>query len=356
MRPSLWLFGLLVFLLAGSAAPARDGVGVRQLSVVAPERDTPLSVTIWYPAEDGGEPVVVGENRIFEGTPALKGAAIRKQRFPLVLLSHGSGSRVEGMAWIATKLAETGFVVAGPNHPGTTSGDSTPAATPKIWERTGDLSAIATALTGDPNWASSIDPQRIGVLGFSLGGSTAMELAGARADLNAFVRYCDTYPAMMDCRWFRGGRGFVDGEPVKVDVLDLHNIDRGRFEQSNRDPRIASAVLVDPGLATAFTPESLAAVDIPLTFINLGSTVTIPVAVRSNALSAQVPNATYEQVDEADHFSFLPVCKPGAADFLRSVDDPDPICNENPRRSRAAIHEELVKRVKKAFKRTLRAG
>lgn len=207
MRPSISLFKVLVLLLAGSAASASDGVGVRQLSVVAPERGTPLSVTVWYPAEAGGEPVAVGENKIFEGTRALKGATIRKQRFPLVLLSHGSGSRVEGMAWIATKLAETGFVVAGPNHPGTTSGDSTPAATPKIWERTGDLSAITTALTADPYLASSIDPHRIGVLGFSLGGSTAMELAGARADLDAFVRYCDTYPAMMDCRWFRGERG-----------------------------------------------------------------------------------------------------------------------------------------------------
>ncbi len=150
MRPSISLFNVLVLLLAGSAASASDGVGVRQLSVVAPERDTPLSVTVWYPAEAGGEPVAVGESKIFEGTRALKGATIRKQRFPLILLSHGSGSRVEGMAWIATKLAETGFVVAGPNHPGTTSGDSTPAATPKIWERTGDLSAITTALTADP--------------------------------------------------------------------------------------------------------------------------------------------------------------------------------------------------------------
>ncbi|RCW23259.1 putative dienelactone hydrolase [Ciceribacter lividus] len=354
MRPSIGLFSLLVFLLAGSSVPARDGVGVRQVSIAAPERDRPLSVTIWYPAEDGGEPVAVGENRIFEGTPALKDAAIRKQRFPLVLLSHGSGSRVEGMAWIATKLAEAGFVVAGPNHPGTTSGDSTPAATPRIWERTGDLSAITTALTVDPDLASSIDPHRIGVLGFSLGGSTAMELAGARADLDAFVRYCDSYPAMMDCRWFRGGRGFVDGEPVKVDVLDLRSIDRVRFEQSNRDPRITSAVLVDPGLATAFTPDSLKAVDIPLTFINLGSAGTIPVAVRSDALAAQLPNATYEQVDEADHFSFLPVCKPAATDFLKSLGDPDPICAENPRRSRADIHLELIERVKMAFERTLK--
>ncbi len=157
-----------------------------------------------------------------------------------------------------------------------------------------------------------------------------MELAGARADLDAFVRYCDTYPAMMDCRWFRGERGFVDGEPVKVDILDLRRIDRAHFEQSNRDPRIASAVLVDPGLAAAFTPDSLNAVDIPLTFINLGSAGTIPVAVRSDVLAAQLPNATYEQVDEADHFSFLPVCKPGATDFLKSVGDQNPICAENP--------------------------
>ncbi|TCU24859.1 putative dienelactone hydrolase [Rhizobium azibense] len=340
------------FFVVTSTAPVFAGeVGLQDIRIFSHERGSALAVTIWYPSKDDGESALIGENRIFEGTPALKNASIETGRFPLVMLSHGSGSRMEGMAWIARVLAEAGFIVAGPNHPGTTSGDSTPAATSKIWERTEDISTIITALVSDSRWQASINKDRIGVLGFSLGGSTAIELAGARADLDAYARYCDDYPTMMDCRWFEGGRGFVDNNQVRVEKFDLRSINRERFEQSNRDPRIASAVLVDPGLATAFSPESVENINIPLTFINLGSIGKIPLAVLSDRLAKQVPDATYAQVDDSDHFSFLPLCKQGAANFLKSVGDPDPICEQGARRSRADIHEELAILITQAFER-----
>lgn len=297
---------------------------------------------------------MVGENRIFEGTSAGKDAAIEPGPLPMVLFSHGSGARGNSMAWIATALAENGFLVIAPNHPGTTSGDSTPQDTPKIWERTDDISTIVTSLTTNAEWSGSIDESRIGVLGFSLGGTTAMELAGARASLDAYVQYCIDYANSMDCRWFVGERGYKDGKPVDVPKLDLRTVDRPRFEQSNHDPRIRTAVLVDPGLEVAFTGESLAGIDIPLSFINLGSVGKIPVAVLSDELSKKVPGATYVQVDDADHFSFLPVCKEGASAFLKSVGEIDPIC-EPTGRERSNIHAELTRIIVNAFQRSLKA-
>jgi predicted dienelactone hydrolase len=337
-------------------ALASDAVGVRETTIHSTTRDKDLAVTVWYPSKTDGTETPVGDNRIFKGATALKDASIADGHHPLILLSHGSGSRVEGMVWIATKLAEAGFIVAGPNHPGTTSGDSTPAETPKIWERTNDLSTIITAMTEDAAWQGSIDKGHIGVLGFSLGGSTAMEIVGGRANLDAYVKYCEDYPGMMDCRWFAGGRGYINEEAVDVEKLDLRKLDKARFEQSNRDPRITSAVLVDPGLAVAFKPESLKDIDIPVQFINLGSTGKIPVAVLADTLSKQVPTATYVQVNGSDHFSFLPQCKPGAADFLKSVGERDPICDEAGLRPRADIHAQLENLIVDAFTRTLKAS
>lgn len=345
------------FLLASAAAtPAHAAeVGVRTITVFAPERGRDIDVTVWYPAKAGGAPLLTGDNRLFKGAPAHGDAPVAEGRFPLVLLSHGSGSRVEGMSWLATALAEAGFVVAGPNHPGTTSGDSTPAATPRLWERTADLSALIDAFSQDAAWRATIDPARVGVVGFSLGGAAAMEIAGARADLEAYARYCDDY-GKWDCAWFAGGRGYVDDKPVAVEKVDLRRLDKSRFEQSNRDARVRAVVAVDPGLAQAYVADSLKAIDIPLAFINLGNADAIPEAVIADRLAALVPQASYASVAEAVHFSFLPECKEGGADLLKSLGEVDPICDDPGSRTRADIHAELKQRIIDALQSSLKGS
>ncbi|MDP9839296.1 putative dienelactone hydrolase [Neorhizobium huautlense] len=345
----------LSFCLFATTLHAAEPVGVQKISVVTQDYPRPLAVTIWYPSEGDGQPTVSQTDKVFQASVANTGATIREGRFPLILMSHGSGSRAEGMGWIGVELAKAGYIVAAPNHPGTTSGDSTPAATPKIWERAQDMSVLVTAFSKNKNWQSSIDADRIGILGFSLGGSTAMELAGARGDLTAYKRYCDKNPGMMDCTWFAGGRGYAGGERVDVEPLDLDSIDRARFEQQNRDTRISSVVSVDPGLATTFRKDSLQEIDMPVTLINLGSPGAVPLAVLSDQLAKDIPGATYAQVAGADHFSFLPVCKKGAADFLKSVGEIDPICEETAR-PRAEIHEELSQLIIASFERDLKPG
>ncbi|WP_374651653.1 alpha/beta hydrolase family protein [Dongia sp.] len=349
----LRILASVMFTVAFTASSQAFEVGVREMSVSAPERGRELAVTVWYPAGAGGEPVLVGNNRVFKGTPALISASIASGRFPLVLMSHGSGSRIQGMSWLATELAKAGFVVAGPDHPGTTSGDSTPADTPKLWERTQDLSALIDRFTADPEWSGVIDTGRIGVLGFSLGGAAAMEIAGARANLDAYARYCDTY-TKWDCAWYAGGRAYVNDEAVQVDKVDLRAIDKARFEQSNQDRRVKSAVLIDPGLAQAYERQSLKEITIPMNFINLGSTGTIPKAVIADRLAALAPYGTYASVADAVHFSFLPECKEGGPDLLKSLGEVDPICQDAGGRSRADIHSELTSLVLDALQRTLK--
>lgn len=341
-------------LAAAFAAPCHAfEAGVREISVAAPERGRSLQVTVWYSAGHGGELILMGENQVFKGAPALSNASLLEGRYPLVVMSHGSGGRIQGMSWLAAALAKAGFVVAGPNHPGTTSGDSTPAETPKLWERTQDLSSLIDRLTTDPQWSSVIEKDRIGVVGFSLGGAAAMEIAGARANLEDYARYCDTYKKW-DCAWFAGGRGYVDDKPIEVDKVDLRKIDRARFEQSNLDRRIKSAVLVDPGLAQAYDAESLKEIAIPMTFINLGSSGKIPAGVIADRLAALTPFGSYAAVAGADHFSFLPECKEGGAELLKSFGEVDPICDVGEGRTRADTHSELIGLIREALQRTLK--
>ncbi|SIR05388.1 Predicted dienelactone hydrolase [Rhizobium sp. RU35A] len=349
---------LLTALLSSAFLPwtafAETAIGVTTISVPSMQRGKPLSVDVWYPSKAKAPEALVGDNRIFTGAAAKPDAAIDPGHHPLVLLSHGSGSRAQGMTWIAARLAEQGFIVAGPDHPGTTSGDSTPIATPRIWERTQDLSNIITWMTGDARWQASVDAAKIGVIGFSLGASTALELIGARADLNAYADYCDRYTMMMDCQWFAGGFGFVDGKRVASPVVKLRDFDKAHFEQSNLDPRVTSAVIVDPGLATAFKADSLTAIKVPTTVINLGSPGSVPVAVKADMLSAKIPGAQYRQIPGANHFSFLPVCKPDAQDVLSESGDADPICDGKGLRDRAEVHKDAEKLIVEAFETTLK--
>lgn len=330
-------------------------VGTRDIAVAPPERGRDLQVTVWYPAEPGGDAVLVGENAVFKGTLAAADAPVAKGRFPLVILSHGSGSSVKGMNWLAAHLASAGFVVAGPNHPGTTSGDSLPGETPKLWQRTQDLSAVISALTTAQQWSGSVDADRIGVVGFSLGGAAAMEVAGARANLEAYAAYCDTYPKW-DCAWYSGGVGYANDERIAVDKVDLRKLDKTRFEQSNHDPRVKSAVLIDPGLAQTYDEQSLKTIAIPMNFINLGQLDTVPPGINAEKLAKLTPNGSLAFVNNANHYSFLPECKDGAPEMLKSFGKVDPICDDAGKRSRADIHAEVNALVLGALRRTLKDG
>ncbi len=344
------IFAAFLALLVAAPSQAHD-VGQQEITISSNEPGRNLQVSVWYPAASGGKMSLIGDNRIFKGAPAAINAAPKKGSFPLLVMSHGSGGRVQGMAWLATELAEAGFIVAAPNHPGTTSGDSTPQDTPKIWQRTGDLSAVIDTMTTDPIWSTVTDKNKISVLGFSLGGAAAMEIAGARASLDAYARYCDAY-SKWDCGWYAGGVGYRNNEQIKVDKVDLRAIDKSRFEQSNLDRRVTAAVLVDPGLAQAYDDHSLASISIPMNFINLGEAGTVPPGVVADRLATITPLGTHVAVAGATHFSFLPECKDGAVDLLKSLGEIDPICSDEARRPRADIHADITKLVLKALQKT----
>ncbi len=95
------------------------------------------------------------------------------------------------------------------NHPGATSGDSSPRQLPMIRDRTQDVAALIAALEADPTFGPALDRGRVSVLGFSLGGATALAAGGARFDAAALRAYCDRFgPDAPECAFM--ARGGVD--------------------------------------------------------------------------------------------------------------------------------------------------
>lgn len=308
------------------AAPVWAETGHRILSVEVAHRDVGLDVHLGYPAAPGAEPEWIGRTALFHGHRVRPDApAATEDPLPLVLLSHGSGGNAVAMGWLAGELAEQGMIVAAPNHPGTTSGDSVPALTVRPWERAWDTTALLDHLLASPPGGLAIDPDAIAAVGFSLGGHTALRLEGARVSKDAFVAYCDGND-VLDCGWFAEAG------------LDLGSIDARLYEASDRDGRIA--VAVDPALAQAYVPESLAGIDAPLLVVNLGAGGAVPEGVAGGPIAAAAPNGRHRAIEGAVHFSVLARCRPLGRIVIGLAED-EPICAD-PVRPRAEVHEELT--------------
>jgi predicted dienelactone hydrolase len=288
-----------------------------------------LQTFVIYPAADGGTKAIVGENPIFTGFEAWRGAPITAGKHPLILISHGSGGNILGLNWLTTRLASLGYIVVGPNHPGTMSGDSSEKKTIEIWHRPMDTSATLDALLADPAIAPSIDATAVGALGFSLGGYDVMALGGAEQRRKAFAIHCMQNQKEMGCAWL-----------LKAGV-DLMALDP-RFDDSHRDARIKAIVAVDPGFTPSYDEDTLRAMKVPVLFINMGTPAKTPEILETHYVAGLISGAKVVRVPDAVHFSFLGLCKPDGAKFLEQIGD-DPICTDAGGRDRAALHEDMLK-------------
>lgn len=326
-----------------SAASASD-VGVRSSTAFAPERGEEFDYLMWYPATDGGTPISVGENGLFYGTPAQENADFVDGQLPLVLISHGAGGNAAQYGWIASELVQAGYIVMAPNHPGSTSRNSSAVEAVKLWKRPADLSALLAAIENDPALHQHIDIDTVGVLGFSAGGYTALAIGGAKIDQHALKNFCDgAETGMSDCAFLARAN------------INLHELDLTPASRSNLDQRVDAIIAVDPGVVQTLTQQSLEKITVPVSIINLGQPGKIPPAVFAKESANHIPGATYTSIADAIHFSFLPECKPNGPAILLEEGELDPLCDDGGDRSRAQIHAQLVELITGFFARTLQS-
>lgn len=332
-------------LIVHYSAAASEFVGVRQIAAPSKERGSDLVVTIWYPADAGGKPVTLGESIFFVGTTAMLEAPISRGKYPLILLSHGAGlgGTPQAMSWIATPLAKQGFIVAAPVHPGNTGASRSAAEKMKLWLRPADISATLDTVEKQPLFVNHLEPERVGALGLSMGGNTALALAGARIDPIRLASYCDTdalNPSL--CGW------------VRQSGVDLHAMDMKLASRNNEDKRIQFAMAIDPAPVDVFRASTLSKVSIPIEIVNLGRPGTIPRTAIASEIANAIPEGKYSTIEDASHYSMFGECKPGAAEMAESEKIGDPICSDGGGQPRLEIHKQLISMVTEAFERALK--
>ena len=315
-----------------------------------------LITNLWYPVDPGPkeQALDIGPqgHPIFRGHPAAVDAplsgALRK--YPLILLSHGTGGSAISLDWLAASLAEEGYIVAGVNHPGNNALEPLTAEGFILWwERAIDVSEVLDAMLADPVFGPRIDATRIGAMGFSLGGYTVLELAGARTDRSAFEQFCRSSAADAVCRPAEMSQlGTSAANPAEILTSAADQASVARAGASYRDKRIKAVFAIAPALGQAFDTRSLAGIEVPVSLVAGTADITVPPDTNILRIASLMRVASVAMVPGASHNTFLDNCFPEAVDELPAL------CKDGPGVDRAAIHHQTAQNAQRFFNEALR--
>ncbi|HJQ55482.1 MAG TPA: dienelactone hydrolase, partial [Vineibacter sp.] len=158
-----------------------------------------ISLTVWYPATVRG----IGD----DGAPTATAQPPLPGRRRLILISHGSGGTPLNHRDLILHLAAQGSIVAAPLHPHDRAGDQWGSGTDlQLLGRPRHLALSIDALLAHATFGPTIDPARIGVVGYSAGGYGALVAIGGRPDFALGPAHCaQAARDRLFCGWMRSG-------------------------------------------------------------------------------------------------------------------------------------------------------
>ncbi|MGP1384884.1 MAG: alpha/beta hydrolase [Thainema sp.] len=190
---------------------------------------------------------------------------------PLIVISHGFGADRKFLTYLAEHLASYGFVVASIEHPGsnvaalttlfrdTSDGDvpdqseaSRILPATEFIDRPQDVSFVLDHLEWLNQYShvlkGRLNTNEVSIIGHSMGGYTALVLAGARLSLPELQAFCQNQRS-------------VDLSPA--DWLQCAATDLNRPRQSLADHRIRQVMLFNPIIGQLFGQHGLQGVRVP---------------------------------------------------------------------------------------------
>lgn len=215
-----------------------------------------------------------------------------RPRGPLIVISHGFGADRRFLGYLARHLASYGFVVAALEHPGSNVAWLTEVTQGRTRGRHGidllpshefidrphDISFLLSELDRLNRHSTllkgRLDTQQVVVIGHSLGGYTALALAGARLDLPNLRKFCNSPErvALSIADWLQ-----CTAAELPDELPDL------------RDRRVARVMLLNPVIGRLFDEESLAKVHIPTLIVSGTSDAVMPAVSQQLLPFTQLP-------------------------------------------------------------------
>lgn len=229
---------------------------------------------------------------------------------PVAIISHGLGSDRRTYAYLGLHLASRGFVAVLLEHPGSDSryiqalidGRASELADPlEFLARPADVKDMLDVLATDPQppikFMGALAIDRVGVIGQSFGGYTALVTAGAALNFQQLDKDCNSDDALSN--WNTSlllqCRALVARPSPQVDRLSL------------ADPRVKAVIAINPIASSLFGQAGIEQLRVPTAIVSGSSdpiALPLPEQLRPFA-QLTVPDKRLVMMRGATHFSTM---------------------------------------------------
>ena len=228
------------------------------------------------------------------------GNQISQQAAPVIVISHGAGEDRTSFAYLAQHLASYGFAVAVLEHPGIDSqrfqqyfaGLAGPPEPMESINQPKDVKYLLNQLQrldkSDSKLQGRLNLQQVGVIGHSLGGYTALTLAGAKINFEQLSKDCNNndflnMSLLVQCK----------AALLPSTVYPL------------QDKRVKAVIAVNPLTSTILGQSGLSQIQVPLMLVGASKdivTPAVPEQIRPFTW-LKTPNKYLVLIENATHFS-----------------------------------------------------
>ncbi|MRI01615.1 dienelactone hydrolase [Kriegella sp. EG-1] len=319
-------------------------VGQQSITYIDETRNRPLPTEIWYPTLDrlpNTSPNT--ENKpLFKTIPTIPNARMEHGKFPLLIISHGTGGSRFSLTWFIEKMVKEGYVVVSLDHYGNSTFNKIPREFVKWWERSIDVQYVLTQVLEDPRIGTQIDTSKIGGVGFSLGGYTNIALAGGYVDRSMPENGNDE------------GRALPAEFPKTDEVIDFENdslivASYQQYKDLVKDERLKAFFVMAPAVGFGFHSKAQTAKITAPVYIVAGKGDTV-VPVKSNAekFDRLIDTSTLHLYNaQVGHYVFLNEATEFGKEMMPAIAVDHVAVN------RKNIHEETLQLAINFFKNTL---
>lgn len=286
-------------------------------------------VELWYPTSQTG-PFDEPRDSAWVHPKEIRDVPVSEGKHPLILMSHGYGGDRRDRSWLVEHLVQNGFIVASVEHHGNSWRSYNPLLSLRFWERARDVSFTLSQLLNDSDLKLRIDSNRIGFVGYSMGGMTGLALAGGKA---------------------KNVKEIVKLQAAKAGDIDLQLVEQVDFSEAQNDfsdRRIKAMVLLSPA-AFVFPPKALKNVKVPVALVASEGDEVLPYKDHAlKVITHLVPKKWMLLHSKASHYVFL-----NRVSALGEGVLPKHMHTEEIESDRLTVHQEVGSFVTEFFKEQL---